>query len=66
MPSEMHPSSLPALLERAMARHQAGDLAMAARLYQEILQREPRHFEALHQLGLARAQAGDAAGPRVT
>ncbi len=62
MPSEMHPSSLPALLERAMARHQAGDLAMAARMYLEILQREPRHFEALHQLGVARAQAGDTAG----
>ncbi|MGH8699858.1 MAG: tetratricopeptide repeat protein, partial [Burkholderiales bacterium] len=50
-----------ALLERAMARHQTGDLEMATRLYRQILQREPRHFEALHQLGVVRAQAGDAA-----
>jgi predicted O-linked N-acetylglucosamine transferase (SPINDLY family) len=61
MPGETQPSSLPAQLERAMARHQAGDLEMATRLYLEILQREPRHFEALHHLGVARAQAGDAA-----
>ena len=61
MPGEAHPSSLPDLLERAVARHEAGDLATATRLYLEILQREPRHFEALHRLGVARAQAGDAA-----
>jgi predicted O-linked N-acetylglucosamine transferase (SPINDLY family) len=61
MPGETHPSSLPDLLERAVAWHRAGDFATATRLYLEILQREPRHFEALHQLGVARAQAGDAA-----
>ena len=61
MPGETHPSSLPDLLERAVARHQAGDFVTATRLYLEILQREPRHFEALHRLGVARAQAGDAA-----
>src|SRR4029453_12401810 len=53
--------SLPALLESAMARQRGGDLAGAARLYLQILQREPRHFEALHRLGVARAQAGDPA-----
>ena len=54
-------NSLPALLESAMARQRGGDLAGAARLYLQILQREPRHFEALHCLGVARAQAGDPA-----
>jgi predicted O-linked N-acetylglucosamine transferase (SPINDLY family) len=61
MPGETHPSSLPDLLERAVARHKAGDIATATRLYLEILRREPHHFEALHRLGVARAQAGDAA-----
>lgn len=61
MPSEKHPGSLRELFERAAARHQSGDLAAAARLYREVLQRDPRHFDSLHQLGLALAQAGDAA-----
>ncbi len=44
-----------------MARQRAGDFAAAARLYLQVLEREPRHFEALHHLGLVRAQAGDPA-----
>ena len=39
------------LLENARRAHQAGNLAEAARLYGEILRSQPKHFEALAQLG---------------
>jgi len=39
------------LIQNARRAHQAGNLAEAARLYGEILREEPRHFEALAQLG---------------
>ena len=48
-----------ALLERAIARHRAGDVETPERLYRQILQHEPRHFHALHRLGLVRAEVGD-------
>ena len=52
-------AALTALFEKAAARHQAGDLADAQRLYLEILQRSPQHGAALHQLGLIAAQTGN-------
>lgn len=60
-PSSSSPesSSLSALFERATAQHQAGDLATAERLFLEILQREPQHFGAQHQLGAVKAQQGN-------
>jgi tetratricopeptide (TPR) repeat protein len=48
-------------LFRARQRHQAGDLAGAAQLYQQILQSEPAHAEALALLALACHQQGDLA-----
>lgn len=47
-----------ARLEDALALHQAGRLAEAERLYQDILRSEPRHFDALHFLGVAAYQQG--------
>lgn len=65
MPNSSSPNDLPALLERARARHLAGDLAGAGQLCLEALKQEPRHFAALHQMGLIRLQSGDPAGAAV-
>ena len=45
--------------ERAFAAHQAGDLAAARAGYQAVLKAQPRHFDALHMLGVAALQARD-------
>ena len=47
-----------ARIEAALALHQAGRLAEAERVYREILEAEPRHFDALHFLGVAAYQQG--------
>ena len=47
-----------ALLETALRLRQAGRLADAADIYRQILAHEPRHFEALHALGLVHYQSG--------
>jgi len=47
-----------ALFARAFARHQAGDLDEAGRIYRRILAINPRHVDSLHLLGLAAAQSG--------
>jgi tetratricopeptide (TPR) repeat protein len=46
------------LMQDARRLHEAGRLLDAARLYQQILRREPKHFEALYGLGMAHAQTG--------
>ena len=48
------PSSEPAdtKLEAAVLHHQAGRLAEAKLLYEDILSREPKHVVALHFLGV--------------
>jgi predicted O-linked N-acetylglucosamine transferase (SPINDLY family)/glycosyltransferase involved in cell wall biosynthesis/ADP-heptose:LPS heptosyltransferase len=46
-----------ALLNEAIALHQAGNLTEAAALYNEILQHQPQHFHALHMLGVIAAQS---------
>ena len=45
-------------LQNAMQLRRAGRLADAARIYGEILASEPRHFEALHALGIISYQTG--------
>ena len=60
----MHPSTTTPShdrLHQALALHRQGQLAPAQTIYQEILRRQPRHFDALHMLGVMAAQRGDAA-----
>jgi len=47
-----------ALLQAALAHHQAGRLPEADALYRQILQREPVHADALHLSGVIAHQAG--------
>jgi protein O-GlcNAc transferase len=49
--SAVHP-----LLPQAVALHQAGRTAEAAKLYQQILVQVPRHFDATHLLGVIALQ----------
>jgi tetratricopeptide (TPR) repeat protein len=46
---------------RAQALHQAGRLSEAQALYEQVLQAEPRHADALHLLGYLWFQKGDVA-----
>ena len=47
------------LLTQAMALHQSGNLAGAAQLYARILTVNPKHFDALHLLGVIAVQRKD-------
>lgn len=53
------------ILDAGLAHHRAGDLAAAARSYQQVLQRAAHHVEAWHLLGLVHAQSGDHANALV-
>ncbi|MGZ5801468.1 MAG: tetratricopeptide repeat protein, partial [Burkholderiaceae bacterium] len=44
---------------QAVALHQQGQLAQARVLYEEVLQAQPRHFDALHYLGVIATQTND-------
>ncbi len=46
------------LLRQALAFHQSGDLASARAVYEQLLLRNPRHFDGLHLMGLAFIQSG--------
>lgn len=45
--------------QTALALHQRGQLEAAQALYEKILQKQPKHFDALHLLGAVAAQKGD-------
>jgi len=47
-----------ALLQSAARFHESGNLMEAARLYSDIIRANPRHFDALHRLGLIHFQMG--------
>jgi len=46
------------LLHEARSLHSQGNLANAASFYQKVLKAEPRHFDAMHLLGVLRYQQG--------
>ena len=54
-------------LQRAMALHKAGDLAAAQTIYEDLVEQEPRHAEALNLLGVLASQGvmlrSDLSGP---
>jgi len=52
---------IPGTLQMAIGQHQAGRLSTAKALYQQILQAEPRHPDALQLLGLSEHQQGNSA-----
>lgn len=56
------PDCADAYSRRALARFEAGDVSGALRDIQEALQREPRHFMALHSLSTIAEQQGNWAG----
>ena len=58
VPSSRH--SIAQLLQQGQAHHQQGQWDLAAACYREIIDRQPRSFEALHLLGLLTLQTGDA------
>ena len=45
--------------EQGLALHRQGDLVKAKLLYEEVIQRNPNHFDALHLLGAIAAQHQD-------
>ena len=47
------------LLQNAWRMHQAGKLAEAQRLYQEVLRLNPKHFPALQMLAYLHFQRGE-------
>jgi tetratricopeptide (TPR) repeat protein len=57
--SEPAPASIGGKLQEAVKLHRQGDLLQARRIYREILLAEPRHFDALHLLGVAAAASGE-------
>lgn len=50
--------NLPQTMQDAVALHQQGRLREAEKLYARVLKAAPNNFDALHLLGLAKAQAG--------
>jgi tetratricopeptide (TPR) repeat protein len=53
------PSSVSPKFRRARRAHERGELDRAERLYADILQRNPRHFDALHLLAMLNYQRGE-------
>jgi predicted O-linked N-acetylglucosamine transferase (SPINDLY family) len=51
-------------IEHGISLHQQGRMAEAEAVYRSILARDPRHFDALHMLGLIRFQSGFAGEAR--
>lgn len=47
------------LLNRAVARHRAGDIAAARELYEAVLSHDPQQADALHLLGVIHDQRGE-------
>lgn len=53
------PDELLALLQQGIQQHQAGNTAVAATMYQQVLDQAPDQPDALHLMGVIRYQNGD-------
>ena len=58
---QQFPSPTDQKLQQAIGFHQRGMLVDAKRLYEEILKQRPKHFDALHLLGVLACQTKDLA-----
>jgi Tfp pilus assembly protein PilF len=47
-----HPSQIPAMLQEAFRRHNAGEIAVAEVLYRRIIDMDAKNFDALHMLAV--------------
>jgi protein O-GlcNAc transferase len=56
---QQFPSATEQKLQQAIAFHQRGMLTEAERIYEEILRQRPKHFDALHLLGVLACQKKD-------
>jgi tetratricopeptide (TPR) repeat protein len=54
----LDPASTQAKVQHGLRLHQQGRFADAERVYREVLQHAPNHFDALHLLGVLGLQAG--------
>ena len=54
----LDPASIQAKVQQGLRLHQQGRFADAERVYREVLQHAPAHFDALHLLGVLGLQAG--------
>lgn len=54
----LDPASIQAKVQQGLHLHQQGRFADAERVYREVLQHAPNHFDALHLLGVLGLQAG--------
>jgi tetratricopeptide (TPR) repeat protein len=57
--SDQRRISLSDQLQAAVGLHRQGQLTRAQRIYEDILQAQPRHFDALHLLGIIAAVTGN-------
>ncbi len=57
-PQKPAAAALHAKFMEATKAHQQGRLADAERIYGDVLRQQPKHFEALHRLGIIAAQTG--------
>jgi len=53
------PAAVQHLLERALIFHRNGQLTWALPLYQQVIDQQPRNFDALHLAGVIFAQTGE-------
>ena len=60
-PQPTQQQAVEALFERGFALHQQGQLAQAKTAYEEVLQQQPAHSEALHLLGALAMQSNNPA-----
>ncbi|MYN16132.1 tetratricopeptide repeat protein [Rugamonas sp. FT107W] len=58
--NETHSALIASFLQQAVALHQQGRLEPAQALYRQVLELDPRRFDALHLLGVIARQQGDA------
>ncbi|MCU6499687.1 tetratricopeptide repeat protein [Rugamonas sp. A1-17] len=58
--NESHSALIASFLQQAVELHQQGRLEPAQALYRQVLELDPRRFDALHLLGVIARQQGDA------